>query len=106
MLRRLRPFAAVLGAVGLLLAATHPASAGQLEDIDKQSVPPMVDLALLRPLGLAVTAVGAVAFLPAGAATALFAPDEVDKPFDFLVRRPFDYTFRDPLGTHGNPAYK
>jgi len=104
MLRRLRLFTAVLGTAGLLLASTQPASAGTLEDIDSQSVPPMVDLALLRPLGLAVTAVGAVAFVPAGAATALFAPDEMDKPFDFLVRRPFDYTFRDPLGSHGNPS--
>lgn len=102
---RLRPFAAALGAAGLLLAAA-PASAGQLEDIDKQGVPPMVDLALLRPLGLAVTAVGAVAFIPAGAATALFSPDEVDKPFDLLVRRPFEYTFRDPLGSHGEKRGK
>jgi len=106
MLHRLRPFAAVLATAGLLLASTQPASAGRLEEIDQQSVPPMVDLAVLRPLGLAVTAMGAVAFVPAGAATALFAPTEMDNSFDFLVRRPFDYTFRDPLGSHGNPSEK
>jgi len=103
MFGRLRPFAAALGAAGLLVSSA-PASAGQLEEIDKQGVPTMVDLALLRPLGLAVTAVGAVAFIPAGAATALFSPDEVDKSFDLLVRGPFEYTFRDPLGSHGDKS--
>jgi hypothetical protein len=98
MFRVFRTVPAALAVASLLLAAA-PARA-DLDSIDKNSVPVMVDLLLLRPMGLAVTAVGVAAFVPAGLMTALFRPSEIDKPFDLLVKQPFGYTFQDPLGTH------
>ena len=102
MLHRLRSLGPALMAGALVLALAAPASAGRIEQIDKNSVPPIVDLAVLRPLGLAATAAGVAAFLPAAALTALFRPSDVMKPFDVLVKGPFTYTFVDPLGTHGS----
>jgi hypothetical protein len=97
MFRVLRSLPAALAVAGLLVAA--PASA-DVDSIDRNSVPVFVDLMLLRPLGLAMTAVGVAAFVPAALVTAAVRPSEIDKPFDLLVKGPFGYTFQDPLGTH------
>jgi hypothetical protein len=102
MLRRLRIVAAAIAAFALLGAAA-PASAGSaMDDIDPNSVPASVDLILLRPIGLVTTAVGAVAFVPAAAVTALFHRQSIPAVFDILVRGPYEFTFVDPIGAHGD----
>lgn len=107
MLRRFRIFAAAVAAFALLGAAA-PASAGSstLDNVDPNSVPVPVDLILLRPIGLVATAVGAVAFVPAAAVTALFHRESIPGVFDVLVRGPYEFTFVDPIGTHGDSKSK
>ncbi len=61
---------------------------------------PTVDLILLRPFGLAMVAGGAVVMLAVAPFTLLVRPTELDVPFDTFVKRPFEYTFVDPLGSH------
>ncbi len=101
MLRRFRIVAAAVAAFALLGAAA-PASADDVDSIDPNSVPAPVDLILLRPIGLVATAVGAAAFVPAAAVTAIFHYESIPAVFDVLVRGPYEFTFVDPIGTHGD----
>jgi hypothetical protein len=56
----------------------------------------LVDVGLLRPVGLVVTAVGVVAFV---ALLPLSIPTlSVEKSFDILVKNPASYTFYRELG--------
>ena len=104
MSRRLRDFFAALVVAALVAGSAGPASAGALEEIDANSVPPMFDLLFLRPMGLATTVVGLVAFGPVAAFAAAFQPADarakVAWSYDVLVRHPATFTFVDPLGSH------
>lgn len=99
MVRRLRSFVAAFAVAALVAGAAGPASAN-LEDIDANSVPPMFDLMVLRPVGLVTVGLGAVVFLPAAALTGIFSPRDIGKTYDACLGTPIQFTFRDKLGTH------
>jgi hypothetical protein len=62
---------------------------------------PMTDLFLLRPFGLAATALGTVAMAPAALLMiACLKPHEIGVPFHYLMVVPGRFTFVDPLGSH------
>ena len=72
MARRIRGFAAALAAVALLVGAAVPAHATtNLDDIDRNSVNPIFDLVVMRPIGLAATGSPAIAIVT-GVLTATF----------------------------------
>lgn len=102
MLRRFRIVAAAVAAFALLGAAGPASAGGTLDNVDPNSVPMSVDLILLRPIGLVATAVGAAAFVPAAAVTAVFHHESIPSVFDTLVRGPYEFTFVDPIGAHGD----
>jgi hypothetical protein len=78
-------------------AATFSRDDGDIES----SVPVVVDLLVLRPLGLAMTALGVVVYaFPVAPLTAITRPSEIGKPLGPLVATPARYTFSDPLGQH------
>jgi hypothetical protein len=60
----------------------------------------VLDALFLRPIGLVMTAVGTVLFVPTAGIVSLTRPTDLPKPFRVLVARPFHYTFLDPLGEH------
>jgi hypothetical protein len=98
MARRIRGVAAALAAAALLVGTAVPAHAGsKLDNIDRNSVNPVFDLVVMRPIGLATTVAGAAVFLPAGLVTALFHRDSVRPMFNTL---PYEFTFEDPIGSH------
>jgi hypothetical protein len=60
----------------------------------------MVDLLVLRPLGMAATGVGFGYFLVAGP---LAAPaGQFGEAWDFFVMSPYEFTFQRPLGELGD----
>ena len=61
---------------------------------------PVVDLIFLRPLGFAALVGGASLFIPAGAYALMTRPQEIDKPFRWLIVKPARYIWADPLGEH------
>jgi hypothetical protein len=81
-------------AVVAMLLASQPASAVE------PPINPTADLIILRPFGLAMLAGGTVLMAPVGLWTLLVRPSEMDVPFNTFMRRPFEYTFVDPLGSH------
>jgi hypothetical protein len=99
---RIRGFTAALVASAVLLSGAAPAFAFKDEGLEssERHTPALFDALLLRPLGLVLTAVGAVVFVPAGAFVGITRPTDIGKPFNRLVAVPFRYTFLDPLGEH------
>jgi hypothetical protein len=99
---RIRGFAAALVASAVLLSGAAPALAYKDEGFAaaEQHTPALLDAFVLRPVGLLVTAVGTVLFVPAGALVGITRPTNIGKPFHSLVAVPFRYTFLDPLGEH------
>ena len=101
MKRWIRGLSATLVAVALLAVqvGTAAANAQSLEDQGKVNV--IFDAVVLRPLGMAMTAIGGLLFaFPVGPLVGITRPSEIHKPLEFLVLRPARYTFSDPLGHH------
>ena len=101
MLRTVRRLAATLAVVGLILSAASGAFAESrigMGSLENETAPPMVDLILMRPLGLAGLAVSAAVWVPAQAATMLFRPSEWRAPIDHMLVKPYEFVFVDPLG--------
>ena len=79
--------------VMVMLFSSAPAFAAS-SDIGVSNI--IIDTVLLRPLGIVSTAFGGAFFvvsLPISAITS-----SVGTTFDLLVKDPFQYTFRRPLG--------
>ena len=101
MLRHLRTLLAALAVVGMLAApATSAFAASNIETIENEKAPPMVDLLLMRPLGLAMLVVSAAAWVPAQAITMMVRWEDRQKPVDYMLKGPAQFVFVDPLGEH------
>ena len=104
---RIRVMLAALLATAVLVAGASPAVAYEpfaYEDVGiegrTRETPVLLDAFFLRPMGLVLTGLGIVAFVPAAAFVGLTRPTDLGKPFKLLVANPFRYTFMDPLGEH------
>lgn len=92
---------ATLGVVAMVLGVAGPAAASTKELEDQGKVNVVFDAMILRPLGLATTALGAALFaVPVAPLVGMTRPKDLGKPLEFLVLRPARYTFQDPLGHH------
>ena len=98
--RWVRTLSATLGTAALLLTHVTPAGAASgLEDRGQVNI--IFDALILRPMGIAVTALGSVVFgIAVAPIVAMTRPTDIRKPLDFMVLRPARYTFVDPLGHH------
>mgnify|MGYP001820322210 FL=1 len=99
MLRHFRTLLAALAVVGMLAApATSAFAASNIETIENEKAPPMVDLLLMRPLGLAMLCVSAALWVPAQALTMAVRWEDRQKPVDYMLKGPAEFVFVDPLG--------
>ena len=101
MLQRVRKGVAATLTVALLLGPVATATADD-EGLaaTQRRTPVVLDALILRPLGLVLTAIGTVLFVPAAGIVMVTRPVDVGKPFQTLVANPFRYVFLDPLGEH------
>ena len=101
MLRYLRASLAALAVVGMLAVPAGPAfAATNIDSLGNAKAPPMVDLLLMRPLGLAMLAVSGVFWIPTQAFTMVIRPQDYQKPIDHMLKGPAKFVFVDPLGEH------
>jgi hypothetical protein len=56
------------------------------------------DVVIVRPLGLVVLAIGAVAFVPAALITAASGKDSLEAALEIFVTGPAHHVFQRPLG--------
>ena len=96
-----RPVAA-LASAALILCLAAPAGAFARDEGDREnSVPIVIDVLLLRPLGFLMTLGGVALYVfPVAPVTALIRPTDIAKPLGPLVAAPGRFTFGDPLGYH------
>jgi len=84
-----------------LLATPAAASNFSFNDsTEPGSVNVVFDALILRPIGLVVTATGAVLYGLAAPIVAITRPKDLKKPLEPLVLAPARYTFVDPIGQH------
>jgi len=89
---------AVLGLV-VCLGVPQQALAISYEDsLDDCSYPPVLDVMVMRPLGLAATVLGLALFVPISPFAVFTVWDEVDRVANDLFLSPAAFTFRRPLG--------
>ena len=101
MLRHLRTLLAALAVVGMLaVPATSAFASNNVELIENEKAPLMVDLFLMRPLGLAGLVVSGVVWVPVQAFTMAVRWQDRQKPIDYMLKGPAEFVFADPLGEH------
>jgi hypothetical protein len=106
MLARTRSFVAALTIAALITGLGAPALAAGFGTNDETaayeaSVPVVLDVLVLRPIGLLMTTAGLIVYaFPVLPFTAVTRPTQIWKPFGPLVATPARYTFSDPLGSH------
>src|SRR5262249_27349454 len=80
-----RSLPAARGAAALPLGLGGPAGAAVLQDegleAAQKDTPVLLDAFILRPVGLVLTAVGTVLFVPAAAVVGATRPTDIGKPF-------------------------
>ncbi len=99
-MRQLRRFAAVLALAATLAGPSASFAATDIDTVGDRGSPPMVDLFLMRPLGLAMLGASCAIFVPAAALTAAFRYDDLPTTYEVLVEGPVRFVFIDPLGSH------
>jgi hypothetical protein len=109
MLNRIRQTTAAFCLVVLVAGVTLPLSASADDSFINSSgseasnttSPVMLDLLLLRPVGLVSMAVSTALFVvPVFPLTLITRPTEIGKPFESMVLEPARFVWSDPLGTH------
>jgi hypothetical protein len=101
MFRHLRTLLAGFAVVSMLaLPATTAFAGSNVNTFESESAPPMVDLFVMRPLGLAMLVASAALWVPAQAVTMLIRPTDYEKPIDYMLKKPAKFVFADPLGEH------
>ena len=93
-----RSLAAALALV-LWIGAPAVSGASSFEDTYADcSYPKTFDLMIMRPVGLAALAIGAVLFVPFGPLAAVTSPGGAAEPVNTFLVRPASFTFGRPLG--------
>lgn len=82
------------------LAATPVLAKTSIEEVESEPAPAMIDVMLIRPLGLVMLGVSSALFVPAAGITAITRPDQMDLAYDAFIRKPARFVFVDPIGSH------
>ena len=99
MLFRFRSTVAVMAAA--LMFSASPAIGDTYEGNDREhSVPIILDVIVLRPMGLIALGVGATMFGMAAPFIAMTRPQNFNRPLEALVMTPARFVWADPLGEH------
>lgn len=109
MLNQIRRLTASLCLVALVAGITLPLSASASDsfinssdaEANNMTSPVMVDLLLLRPVGLLTMCVSTLFFVfPVVPLTLLTRPSEIAKPWEIMVLEPARFVWSHPLGSH------
>ena len=99
-MRCVRRFLAAFALVALVAAPASAVTNERVDKVDSAFAPPMMDVLVLRPVGLVGLAMSAVLWVPAQLMTLCVNPSEWKLPVDHLLARPARYVFVDPIGSH------
>ena len=99
-MRSVRRFLAALAVAALVAAPASAVTNESVDRVDSEFAPPMLDVLVLRPVGLVGLALSSVLWVPAELMTVCVNPTEWYVPVDHLLAKPARYVFVDPIGSH------
>ena len=99
-MRSIRCFLAAFAAAALLAGPASAVTSERVDHVESAAAPPMMDVLVLRPVGLVGLALSSVLWVPAELMTVCINPTEWKLPVDHLLTKPARYVFVDPIGSH------
>ena len=99
-MRSVRRFLAAFALVALVAAPASAVTNERVDQVDAAFAPPMMDVLVLRPVGLIGLGLSAILWVPAELMTLAINPTEWKMPVDHLLTKPARYVFVDPIGSH------
>jgi hypothetical protein len=99
-MRSVRRCLAALALVALVAAPASAVTNERVDKVDAEFADPMVDVLVMRPVGLIGLMLSAMLWVPAEAMTLAVNPTEWKLPVDALLTKPARFVFVDPIGSH------
>jgi hypothetical protein len=99
-MRSVRRFLAAFALVALVAAPASAVTDVKTDQVDAAFAPPMMDVLVLRPVGLVGLGLCSVLWVPAQLMTLAINPTEWRMPIHHLLAKPARYVFVDPIGSH------
>lgn len=99
-MRSVRRFLAAFAVAALVASPAAAVTTQRVDKVDSEYAHPMVDVLVLRPLGLIGLCMSAVLWVPAEAMTLAVNPTEWYIPVHHLLAKPARFVFVDPIGSH------
>ncbi len=99
-MRSARRFLAALALAALAAAPAAAVTNEQVDKVDSEFAHPMVDVLVMRPVGLIGLMLSGMIWVPAEAMTLMVNPTQWKLPVDHLLTKPARFVFVDPIGSH------
>jgi hypothetical protein len=99
-MRSVRRFLAAFALVALVAAPASAVTNERVDQVDSAYAPAMMDVLVLRPVGLIGLGISSVLWVPAQLMTLAINPTEWKLPIDHLLAKPARFVFVDPIGSH------
>jgi hypothetical protein len=99
-MRSVRRFLAAFALAALVASPAAAVATQRVDKVDSAYAHPMVDVLVLRPVGLIGLAMSAALWVPAELMTLAVNPTEWYVPMHHLLAKPVRFVFVDPIGTH------
>lgn len=99
-MRSVRRFLAAFAVAALVASPAFAVTNERVDEVDAEFADPMVDVLVLRPLGLVGLMLSSALWVPAELMTVCVNPTEWKLPVDHLLTPPARFVFVDPIGSH------
>ena len=99
-MRSVRRFLAAFALVALFASPAAAVTTQRVDKVNSANAHPMVDVLLLRPVGMIGLALSAMLWVPAELMTLAVNPTEWHMPVHYLLTKPARFVFVDPIGSH------
>lgn len=99
-MRSVRRFLAAFALAALVASPAAAVTTQRVDKVDAEFAHPMMDVLVLRPVGLIGLAMSATLWVPAQLMTLAVNPTEWRLPVHHLLSKPAKFVFVDPIGSH------
>jgi hypothetical protein len=99
-MRPVRRFLAAFAVAALVAAPASAVTSERVDRVDAEFADPMLDVLVLRPVGLVGLMLSSMIWVPAEAMTLMVNPTQWKLPVDHLLTKPARFVFVDPIGSH------
>jgi len=99
-MRSVRRFLAAFALVALVATPATAVTTQRVDKVAKANADPMVDVLLIRPIGMIGLMLSATLWVPAELMTLAVNPTQWYLPVQHLLARPARFVFVDPIGSH------